>query len=263
MSHSKTDKRSFATLLIIVGMGLVGLGVCGRMESAWAQIPENVIPSLEERITVNFEPRPGKGEPDRTTGAGSRGGCENDPDNPNQRGLTLLSPGSSRLTAEDHPTFFVYVPKTSATSIQFSLFDRENREIYYVDQEIENTPGIMAFKLPDEQPALKNGESYYLYFAISCSVTEPSANPYIWGQVQRTQPTASVAAALANEPSLSLNRVALYGKDGLWYDALSTLAALQEEQPNNLLLHEIWEDLLKSVGLGAVAEEPLLSHLLQ
>ena len=255
MSH----KISVGIVSLITVIGLAG-GVPAPKNwgSASAQIPDLNF-SLEDAMTVNFEPRPGAGAPDRTTGAGSRGGCQGDAIEPNSPGLTVLSPSSSQLTTQGHPTFFVYVPQTSAQSIEFSVSDANHQEVYYTTQSVKDTSGIIPFKLPEDQPELEVGKTYYLYFAIMCNSTDPSANPHIWGTVQRTEASSQVETALVTEPTMSLKRVALYGQDGLWYDALSTLVNLKETQPNNAVLQGVWTELLKSVGLTSIAQEPLLN----
>ena len=55
----------------------------------------------------------------------------------------------------------------------------------------------------------------------------------------------------------------LYGEGeeetgGFWYDTIDSLVNLQQSQPNNLELKNEWQDLLESVGLEDLKEQPLL-----
>jgi hypothetical protein len=54
-----------------------------------------------------------------------------------------------------------------------------------------------------------------------------------------------------------LERVNLYAKSGIWYDAVANLAALQKTQPNNPEVASAWKDLLRGVGLDVIAKAPL------
>ena len=48
----------------------------------------------------------------------------------------------------------------------------------------------------------------------------------------------------------------LYGSAGVWFDALTTLALLRDQEPENYTA--VWKEFLASVGLEAIASEPLM-----
>lgn len=50
----------------------------------------------------------------------------------------------------------------------------------------------------------------------------------------------------------------VYGQAGIWQETLTTLAQLRRANPNDSAVAAEWEDLLKEVGLGAIAKEPLI-----
>jgi len=54
-----------------------------------------------------------------------------------------------------------------------------------------------------------------------------------------------------------LDRVIIYAKAGIWYDALSNLAELRRRNPNDPTVIRDWQELLKSVGMEKIAQEPL------
>jgi hypothetical protein len=47
-------------------------------------------------------------------------------------------------------------------------------------------------------------------------------------------------------------RVVLYAKERLWYEALETLVKLQRDRPNDPAVISAWNKLLKSVGLDMI-----------
>ncbi|MBD0345660.1 MAG: DUF928 domain-containing protein [Coleofasciculus sp. Co-bin14] len=44
----------------------------------------------------------------------------------------------------------------------------------------------------------------------------------------------------------------------MWYDAIISLADLRRSQPGDLTVASTWKELLRSVGLEAIATKPLL-----
>ena len=81
-------------------------------------------------------------------------------------------------------------------------------------------------------------------------------SPAAQGQIQRIEPKPELLGQLKNLSPLE--RAALYGKNGLWYDTLASLAEQMRSQPNDSTLISTWEKLLQSVGLEAIATKPLL-----
>ena len=53
-------------------------------------------------------------------------------------------------------------------------------------------------------------------------------------------------------------RVTLYATNGFWHDALTTLAELRSANPGDATLSRDWVSLLHSVGLDAIATEPII-----
>jgi hypothetical protein len=59
------------------------------------------------------------------------------------------------------------------------------------------------------------------------------------------------------EAATPIDRIALYAANGLWYDAIATLATLRRESPDNVIATNQWTALLESVGLSEFAGMPL------
>jgi hypothetical protein len=105
---------------------------------------------------VTFEP-PGDGKPDNTVGGASRdsGQCLQDAI-ASQQTITPLMPTTNRgLTLVERPTFFVYVPQTSAQKAFFSLKDKDESYYYQATLPMPETSGIVSLKLPADAPALE------------------------------------------------------------------------------------------------------------
>ncbi|MBW4547305.1 MAG: DUF928 domain-containing protein [Symplocastrum torsivum CPER-KK1] len=206
---------------------------------------------------VTFEP-PGDGKPDNTVGGASRdsGQCLQDAIT-SQQTITPLMPTTNRgLTLVERPTFFVYVPQTSAQKAFFSLKDKDESYYYQATLPMPETSGIVSLKLPADAPALEIGKSYQWSFVTICGERLAVDDPRVESQIQRIELNTEFSSQLKNLSPLE--RAAVYGADGIWYDTVATLAELRRSQPNDLTLAATWENLLKSVGLNAIATKPLL-----
>lgn len=213
---------------------------------------------------VNFEP-----PDDQTTADDSRGGasrptavkCSQDQAaNPSM--MPLLPASNQGLTVAEHPTFFVYIPQTSALQAHFTLKDENNRGVYQTLFPITKTGGIVSISLPQKQPSLEVGKTYRWSVALICQSPQTDI-PVVSGQVRRVNldsaraiPSSTNSNQLENKQLLE--QAALYGKAGIWYDTVTLLAKLRKAQPNDNALTANWVKLFDSVGLNAIANQPLL-----
>jgi hypothetical protein len=166
------------------------------------------------------------------------------------------------LTLAAYPTFFFYIPQTSAKEMRFVLLDEEKgNQVYKTTFTPPSTPGIISLSLPVDKnlPPLEVGKKYHWYFQINCSAQQREQDigeVYIDGWVQRVEPSLTLTSQL--EKASPRGRVDLYRKNHLWYDALTALAEQHRLNPNNLAVVVAWKALLQSEGLDEVAQEPLV-----
>lgn len=209
-------------------------------------------------IEVNFDPPPSDGDPQGTSGGGSRDGnlCVLDPQS-GERSITPLVPASQYgLTITDHPTLLIHVPKTSAKNLFLSLEDANENSLYHTTVSIENKAGIVSVSLPTHSPALETGKYYKWSIVLICGEALDPNDPVTEVWVYRVKPDFILTSSL--KQATPLEQAALFGRAGVWYDALTKLAELRRLHPEDPLLVANWEKLLQSVGLGAFATEPLV-----
>ncbi len=265
-------RQNFRLPLILLSVGLsielvltavMSTGVRAQFVSA----APGKLQSGHSIVRVTFDPPTG-GQPDAagTGGGASRDGgtCPQDSQALDPSVTPLLPASRHGLTMAEHPTFFVYVPQTSAQKALFVL--KDDKEDYYYQKTIPipRTAGIISFKLPTDAPALEIGKNYEWSFVMICGEAIRPDSPRVIGQIQRIAPNPALSRQAGNLSPLE--RAALYGKDGIWYDTLTSLAE-QKRTPGRITalsqldestLAKNWEDLLKSVGLGAIATKPLI-----
>ena len=210
--------------------------------------------------------------PANTAGGGSRGNvrfqasAESAPANTasggtrrdEQLALTALLPTTRYgRTVAARPTFFVYVPPTSAKEVFFSLQDERRNQHYQTILKISGKGGIVSFTLPEDAPELEIGKNYVWFFAPiqPGGILQPDNYGAI-GWIRRVESQTS-----QNATPTPLERATEYAQQGIWYDTLAILAAAKLAQPGNETLASEWKDLLKEGGLEAIANQPIAEQL--
>jgi hypothetical protein len=196
------------------------------------------------------------GRPGRVRSAGTRGSCF-------QTGqylipLTPTDKEAQRTTAE-RPTFFFYVPQTSATvqALEFVLQDDNSIDpLYKGTFKPVGQNGIVSVKVPADQPPLQIGKEYNWTFSMICDLNNRDKDSYVKGTILRSQ-DENLSLQL-NQPNTDLDRAVLFSTAGFWEDALRTLANLRRQRPNDPEVQKYWEDFLNSVDIKEVVNKPLL-----
>lgn len=215
-----------------------------------------------QNINISFEP-PNRGTPKSQDGTGSRGNCLDKPNLPPPKSLGGKS--DLKLTASDRPIIWVYIPytQTEATHGEFSLQQGQD-EIYRIRFQMMAKPGIIGISLPSSISPLKVGTSYRWYIDINCSTSEDdfSTPTSLTGIIEKITLGSNFTSELETR-SDSLNQVATYAQNGIWYDAVTKLAQLRLEEPKNLIFKQAWTQLLsdRNVNLAEISSELILGNV--
>lgn len=214
-------------------------------------------------------PPPDNGAPTQREGAATRSPCTQ-----KEKRLTALMPlieypGSSQdansqvvlsKTAASRPSFWFYVPYPldSQHPLEFSLQDEAGKEVYQATLKSSvSQPGVVGFQLPATVP-VQVGKRYQWFFSVYCT---PEVPIIVTGWVERVELNPSLSADL--QQATPREQVALYLKANLWHEAITTLAQLRRQKPDDQNLKAEWLDLLQSIDLQAIASEPLTAILTQ
>ncbi|MFB2937870.1 DUF928 domain-containing protein [Aerosakkonemataceae cyanobacterium BLCC-F154] len=245
----------FAVTLFLELIIVPSLSTSVNAESNTSSKSENIQNTLVADVT--FEP-PGSDKPDDTAGGASRGGeCPQELMSIGGCVIPLIPSNTEGLTITGRPTFFIYLPENSAKEVFFSLVDENNKNHYQAKIPLTGKSGIIQFTLPENAPPLEVGKNYrWAFIAIGEQGLRPDS-PGVQGRIRRIEPNVTLQTQLQNVTPIE--RAALYGKNGIWYETLASLAEARKLQPNDPNLVNKWEQLLKSVGLEAIASQPLLN----
>ena len=211
---------------------------------------------------AGFDPPPGQDAPKQTSGGGVRGGtCPAEIGAAaNTTPLTLLLPESGfGLTVNDRPTLMAYIPPTSATTVEFTIRDDEENYAYRTNIPVDSKGGVVSISLPANLPPLEAGKDYMWSVAMVCVPGDRLQDAVAQGYIRRVEADSNLMSQLANAEPLS--QADVYGKAGIWFESLNTLAELRKAQPTDPKLAASWQELLQSeaVKLDAIAGADLLN----
>jgi len=202
---------------------------------------------------IKFEPPAlGNAPGGRSRGGASRGACP-----AAALPLTALVPtvqsAVGGLTTADHPTFWFYVPYalTAEHAAEFVLLDDQNRYVYRTTlvNTNSNAIGITQVTLP-ATVTLEKDKLYQWVFMVNCEIDNPI---FTRGSIRKVtiDPTLSNKIKQAGD----LEKARLYAENGIWFDALTTLAALKIAKPGDAAIALEWRSLLQSVDLADVVDQ--------
>lgn len=220
----------------------------------------------------------GRPQPDPTpAGAGTRGGCPRvekpltalvpklkkaTGDTQSSRIAKTISPSNLGLTTDERPTLWFYVPYslTPSRRIEFVLQDENGNDVYETSlTKSDISPGVVGLQLPSTAPALKVNQVYRWYFLVYCDPKQPEALVFVEGLVKRVPLSSSLESQVAQ--ATPEQKSTLYAEAGMWHEAVTSLAKLRRNNPENAALKDEWVNLLKSMNLDAIAQEPITTVL--
>ncbi|PSB26085.1 DUF928 domain-containing protein, partial [Stenomitos frigidus] len=125
---------------------------------------------------------------------------------------------------------------------------------------ITGTPGVASLSLPGNAniPPLVVGKDYHWSVSLICKTDDRSKDIRVDGWVQRVATNVDLTKQLAT--AKPTDRVRLYANNGIWFDTVTTLAEQRCANPKETALNSSWAELLKSVQLEAIADQPLIQQ---
>ncbi len=204
--------------------------------------------------TVTFVPPDGDKPQDSQGGASRDGGrCPEDDKNAAPYLTPVIPQNAQRLTLKARPTVLVYVPQTTASKAFLSLQDQQNKQHYQTFLPLEKKGGILKIQLSSDAPALTVGTDYRWSFVLICEDNLLPDSPTVTGTIRRISGNNN---EIAGQPSLE--KAAMLGKAGIWYDMAETMVDLGAGRSGNSQLSQNWSAILRSVDLDAITTKPII-----
>ena len=212
--------------------------------------PDSTTPR-DVATTRNFTPPPDqKTSPSRSDSGTSRGGGCDGGDMP----LTVLA--SRKYVAQTvsrRPTFAWFVPDSRPFEVEFTITEittggKKGKEVLAMS--LQSSPGIMKLSpFSNDAPGLEVGKVYFWQVAILCD-SDSSENAIVDGASIEVVEIPTTVQSKLNKAVDRLEKVTIYGKAGLWYDALNE--ALKVAKASKL--GEVGSSLLKDLAYWEAPE---------
>ncbi|MFP5272338.1 DUF928 domain-containing protein [Coleofasciculus sp.] len=252
---TRLSNLTFLTIALTLGLAtnlVAQVPTQVRTTSLGAQLPDQwgfrtPDGSTADQIPVNRE-------------AGGTRGPECTP--PDQSLIALVPESLIGKTLAEYPKLFWYMPPTTASAVEFVLWNASDEEIYRVKYSLKpsatgetNKPRIMSLDIPTSAnlAPLKANQLYYWQLVLVCNPMERSADIVVGGGIKRVEPSPTLTMRI--QQATPQERVALYAQELLWYDTLETLVELHQDFPNDRNVQAAWNKLLYSVGLQSLSEQ--------
>ncbi|WP_034937523.1 DUF928 domain-containing protein [Gloeocapsa sp. PCC 73106] len=169
--------------------------------------------------------------------------------------VSLLAQGSRDFTASEFPSFWFYLPYTQqqVENIEFILKNPEGEQIIYrTSVELTNQPGIRKVSLPSQpEYALALDTDYLWELIIYCQANDtPNPDIKLEGWITRVEITGEETAVQPVYQS--------YIAQDILYDAVTQLAQLYHQNPDDQQYQADWKELLELLGYVDLIEKPLV-----
>ena len=177
---------------------------------------------------------------------GSRGGGDKQPS------LYVLAPNHTALTTRAQPSLFWYQSKPAGTRFELTVVEpKKAKPLLKIGADKADQAGIHRVLLGKYNVTLTPGVTYRWTVALVPDQANRSQDIIAWGTIQRTEPDADFATALAG--AQGLDKAALYAGKGFWYDALEVVTNEIDAAPKDKALRLQRAALLDQAGLKDAA----------
>lgn len=244
IAHPRFFSKTFSILVLSASVG----GMLSGLTPA-------VLGQVEPMFRVTFEP-PTDERLDDSAGGASRPvdrQCHADESTPISMKALMPEDRRTGLTLASRPTVLAYVPPTSARNAFFSLKDETGETVYQQTLTLTQSDGVASIALPADAPPLALEQTYEWSLGLLCEPVQTDF-PIATGKIRRIPQTVELGDRMT-----PLERAALYGQSGLWYDTVAILDRMRRSQPENEAIEIVWMDFLDSVGLEEISSKPPLN----
>jgi len=166
-------------------------------------------------------------------------------------------PGAEKtpeVTIAERPILLLHVPDRGGYTVDVSL-SLDIEPIYQGTVTLPPTAGIVQLQWPESLPALALNRAYDLTLTVLCDQPDFRQVRTLNYPITRVAVPPTVPLQATGDPLQFANALAAAG---IWFDAASSLATLRQTQPNSPAIQTEWRELLQSVALDGLADQPLL-----
>ena len=203
-----------------------------------------IMPTYKQPVPI-YQPPPDSGYGLRINGV-VRGGDATTPT------LSFLAPDHVGLTTKESPSLFWYQSKPAKTKFELTIIeDGKADPLLEVKLDRSANDGVQRIKLSDYGVKLGVGVQYRCTVALVVDEENRSRDIVASGVIKRIEPKAKLTGRLAKARSADLPFI--FAEEGIWYDAMESLADLIDANPDTKAFYTQRAALLEQVKLTAAA----------
>ena len=193
---------------------------------------------------VEFPSAPERDPPQSTAAGGRRGGCVS-----GNLPIKAFTPGDDNYitTTSSQPQLFVYLPKTKAKFLQFSLRGENGENLNQQEIPINNGDYVVKISIPDDVNLVDN-KKYGWEVSLICNPMFINSGNYTKGIIEKIALSEEVKMQLAQNPETT-EKAEIYASQNIWSETLALVYSVKNSQPQQ------WNELLTSVGLQDYADK--------
>ena len=193
---------------------------------------------------IEFPNAPEREPPKSTAAGGRRGGCVS-----GKYPIKAFTPSDDNYikTVSSQPQLFVYLPKTKAKLLQFTIKEDNGEKVNIQEIPVVKGDYVMKINLPDNVD-LETNKKYQWEVSLVCNPMSINTANYTKGTIERVPLTTEVKTKLSDNEEV-IEQARIYANQNIWSETLSLVSTVKESQP------EKWKQLLTSVGLQDFAEK--------
>ncbi len=167
--------------------------------------------------------------------------------------LSLIAPDHVGLTVQEQPSFYWYLSESTRDRIEFTLIDNQAIEpLLEINLGTQIGPGVHNISLADHGVNLISGKQYWWFVALVPDPDHRSKDIIAGAAIEYIEPPESLTVKLAQAGKAKSAHV--YADRGIWYDAISSISDMINNDPDNITLRKQRASLIEQVELREVAE---------
>ncbi len=167
--------------------------------------------------------------------------------------LSLIAPDHVGLTVHEQPSFYWFLSGPAKDRIEFTLIDNQAIEpLLEINLGDKTEPGIHHISLADHGVSLVPGKQYWWFVALVPDLDHRSKDIIAGAAIEYIETPEGLTENLIHTEKVRVPHV--YADSGIWYDAISSISDLINNDPDNMTLWKQRASLIEQVELGEVVE---------
>ncbi|MCP4268099.1 MAG: DUF928 domain-containing protein [Candidatus Brocadiaceae bacterium] len=202
---------------------------------------------IRETVDIPVYKPPKRGAPRALVGGSSRGtgtgACS----------LSLIAPDHVGLTVQEQPSFYWFLSVSAKDRIEFTLIDNQAiQPLLEINLGDKTGPGIHHINLADHRVSLAPGKQYWWFVALVPDPDHRSRDIIAGAAIEYIEPPEGLTEDIIHAEKAMVPHV--YADRGIWYDTISSMSDLINNDPDNMIFRQQCASLIEQVELLEVAE---------